>query len=221
MPRKIDRAARPYHAPLREDAALRTRALITKAAKETFEQRGWPGATVPAIAERAGVSPSTVEAIFRTKPVLLKASVDYAIRGDIDPIPIRGRAITMQIEAAPDARTMLELHAAHLRGVHTRSADLAFVVEHAAKSDERVAALWHQMVENRRDGVEWASRTLLGKPGVEHLRLDDVQKTFWVVLDWGNYRTLTDHAGLSADDYQRWILHYYLRMFALEQPGTP
>src|SRR5580765_1431404 len=200
MPRKIDRAARPYHAPLREDAALRTRALITKAAKETFEQRGWPGATVPAIAERA--------------------CVDYAIRGDIDPIPIRGRAITMQIESAPDARTMLELHAAHLRGVHTRSADLAFVVEHAAKSDERVAALWHQMVENRRDGVEWAARTLLGKPGVEHLHLDEVEKTFWVVLDWGNYRTLTDHAGLSADDYQRWILHYYLRMFALEQPAT-
>ena len=40
------------------------------------------------------------------------------------------------------------------------------------------------------------------------------------MLDWGNYRNLTDHAGLSADDYQRWILDYYLRMFALEQPAT-
>lgn len=217
MPRKIDRAARPYHAPLRDDAALRTRALITKAAKETFEQRGWPGATVPAIADRAGVSPSTVEAIFRTKPVLLKAAVDYAIRGDIDPVPIRGRAITAQIEAAPDARTMLELHAAHLRGVHSRSADLAFVVEHAAKSDERVAALWLQMVENRRDGVDWAARTLLGKPGVEHLLVDDVRTTFWVALDWGNYRTLSDHAGLGDDGYQDWILRYYLRMFAVDR----
>jgi len=62
---------------------------------------------------------------------------------------------------------MLELHAGHLRGVQGRSADLAFVVEHAAKSDKRVAALWRQMSENRRYGVEWAARTLLAKPGVE------------------------------------------------------
>jgi len=218
MPRKIDRAPRPYHAPLREDAALRTRALVTEAAKETFERHGWSGATVPAIAERAGVSPSTVEAIFRTKPVLLKAAVDYAIRGDIDPLPMRDREITTQIEAAPDARSMLELHATHLRGIHARSAHLAFVVEQAAKSDKRVAALWRQMNANRRYGVEWAARNLLEKPGVRHLDAETVEPVFWVALDWGSYRTLTDQAGLSADDYELWILRYYLRMFALERP---
>jgi AcrR family transcriptional regulator len=172
---------------------------------------------VSGIAERAGVSQSTVEAIFRTKPVLLKAAVDYAIRGDIGPTPIRGREITTQIETAPTAIAMLELHAAHLRGVHSRSAHLAFVVEQAAKSDKRVGALWRQMNENRRDGVEWAARTLLGKPGVAHLRVPDVEKTFWVALDWGNYRLLTDYAGLSAQDYEQWILDYYLRMFALKR----
>ena len=217
MARQIDRAPRPYRAPLREDGALRTRRLITKAAKETFEKHGWSGATVPSIAERAGVSQSTVEAVFRTKPVLLKAAVDYAIRGDIDPVPVRGREISMQMEAAPDAISMLELHAAHLRGIHGRSAQLAFVVEQAAKSDKRVAALWRQMNENRRDGVEWAARTLLSKHGITHLRAADVEQTFWVALDWGNYRLLTDHAGLSAQDYEQWILEYYLRMFALKR----
>jgi AcrR family transcriptional regulator len=217
MARQIDRASRTYRAPLRENGALRTHRLITKAAKETFEKHGWSGATVPSIAERAGVSRSTVEAVFGTKPVLLKAAVDYAIRGDIDPLPIRGREVSMEMEAAPDAISMLELHAAHLRGIHGRSANLAFVVEQAAKGDKRVAALWRQMNENRRDGVEWAARTLLGKPGVTHLRAADVEKTFWVALDWGNYRLLTDHAGLSAQDYQQWILDYYLRMFALKR----
>jgi AcrR family transcriptional regulator len=172
---------------------------------------------VPSIAERAGVSQSTVEAVFRTKPVLLKAAVDYAIRGDIDPVPVRGREISMQMEAAPDAISMLELHAAHLRGIHGRSAHLAFVVEQAAKSDKRVAALWRQMNENRRDGVEWAARTLLSKPAITHLRAADVEQTFWVALDWGNYRLLTDHAGLRAQDYEQWILEYYLRMFALKR----
>jgi len=204
-------------APLREDAALRTRRRIVKAAKEAFEKHGWPGATVPVIAARAGVSPSTIEAIFRTKPVLLKEAVDYAIRGDFDPLPMSGRAITTEIEAAPNAVSMLELHAGHLRGVQGRSADLAFVVEHAAKSDKRVAALWRQMNENRRYGVEWAARTLLAKPGVAHLRVVDVERVFWVALDWNNYRLLTDDVGLSPEAYEQWIVEYYLRMFALER----
>jgi AcrR family transcriptional regulator len=213
-----DQKARPprqYRAPLREQAALRTRLLITKAAKATFEKQGWSGATMATIADRAGVSQSTVEALFRTKAVLLQAAVDYAIRGDIDPTPIRGREITDQIEAAPDAVSMLELHAGHLRAVHGRSAHLAFVVEHAAKSDKRVGALWRRMNENRRYGVEWAARTLLAMPATGHLSASDVEKTFWVALDWGNYRLLTDYVGLSAEQYQEWILDYYLRMFAL------
>ena len=74
------------------------------------------------------------------------------------------------------------------------------------------------MIENRRYGVDWAVRTLLGKPGGGHLHADDVEKTFWVALDWGCSESSPHHAGLSADDYQRWILRYYLRMFALEQP---
>jgi AcrR family transcriptional regulator len=217
MKRQLDRAARTYRAPLREDGALRTRRLIIKAAKETFEKHGWSGATVAGIAERAGVSQSTVEAVFGTKAALLQAAVDYAIRGDIDPVPIRDRAITTQVEAAPDAISMLELHAAHLRGIHGRSAQLAFVVEQAARSDKGVAALWRRMNGNRRHGVEWATHSLLGKPGVEHLHADDVERTFWVALDWANYRLLTDYAGLSADGYEQWILDYYLRMFDLQR----
>ena len=220
MAREMHRAPRHYRAPLREDAALRTRLLVTKAAKETFERHGWSGATMATIGERAGVSQSTVEALFRTKPLVLQAAVDYAIRGDIDPLPIGGRKVTAEMEAAPDAVSMLELHAAHLRGVHGRSAHLAFVVEQAAKADKGAAALWRKMNANRRGGVEWAARTLLAKPAVTHLRLADVEKTFWVALDWGNYRLLTDYAKLSVEGYQQWVLDYYLRMFALERPPT-
>src|SRR5947208_3244318 len=174
MAGEMHRAPRHYRAPLREDAALRTRLLVTKAAKETFERHGWSGATMATIGERAGVSQSTVEALFRTKPLVLQAAVDYAIRGDIDPLPIGGRKVTAEMEAAPDAVSMLELHAAHLRGVHGRSAHLAFVVEQAAKADKGAAALWRKMNANRRGGVEWAARTLLAKPAVTHLRLADV-----------------------------------------------
>ncbi|MFL5955749.1 MAG: TetR/AcrR family transcriptional regulator [Gaiellaceae bacterium] len=215
MERQKASAPRAYRAPLREDSALRTRRLITKASKDVFEKHGWSGATVSAIAQRAGVSQSSVEALFGTKPALLQAAVDFAIRGDIDPRPIREREITHQIEAAPDAISMLELHAGHLRGVHSRSAHLAFVVEQAAKADKGALALWRRMNTNRRDGVEWAARTLLAKPATKHLAPSDVETTFWVALDWGNYRLLTDYTGLSNQAYEEWVLGYYLRMFAL------
>jgi TetR/AcrR family transcriptional regulator, regulator of autoinduction and epiphytic fitness len=210
---------RPYRAPMREDAAARTRLLITRAAKETFERQGWSGAKVAAIAHGAGVALSTVEAVFGTKPALLQAAVDYAIRGDVDPLPMKARPITAEVEAAPDAISMLELHAGHLRAVHARSAHLAFVVEQAAKSDDRVAELWRTMNANRRHGIQWATRSLLAKPRTGHLDPTGVERTFWVALDWGNYRVLTDYAGLSDDEYEQWLLDYYVRMFALKR-GT-
>jgi hypothetical protein len=73
------------------------------------------------------------------------------------------------------------------------------------------------MNKNRRNGVEWAAHALLAKPGVTDLRAADVEHTFWGALDWGNYRLLTEQVGLSPNEYERWILAYYTRMFALDR----
>jgi hypothetical protein len=40
-----------------------------------------------------------------------------------------------------------------------------------------------------------------------------VEATFWVALDWGTYRTLTAHAGLSAAGYEEWLRGYYASAF--------
>ncbi|HEY5986171.1 MAG TPA: TetR family transcriptional regulator, partial [Streptosporangiaceae bacterium] len=54
---------RPYHAPQRAAAAARTREAIVAAAKDVFEHLGWSGATMRGVADQAGVSVKTVEAI--------------------------------------------------------------------------------------------------------------------------------------------------------------
>lgn len=208
-----EKSTRSYHAPTREAAAAETRGAIIAAAKRTFETRGWSRATMAAIAADAEVSPKTIEALFGTKAALLKATVDFAIRGDAGLTPIRRRPVTTEMEAAPDAATMLNLHAAHLRRANERAAPIAFVVEHAAQSDPRVAELWGEINRNREDGVQWAARTLLGKPGTDHLDTRTAERIFWVALDWGTYRLLTDHVGLDPDEYQQWIADYYQRMF--------
>jgi AcrR family transcriptional regulator len=205
---------RAYVAPARSAAAARTRLAIVAAAKHEFEEHGWAGTTLRAVAAAAGVSVKTVEAQFGTKGTLLETVVDFSIRGDIDPTPMPQRDVIARIEQAADAPAMLELHAAHIRTVHERSARVAWAVEHAAPSDETAAGLWRTMTENRRYAVRWAARTLRAKPGYDGtVAPEQVEALFWVALDWGTYRTLTTHAGLTADEYQEWLAGYYQRVF--------
>ncbi len=214
MTRRDNTGRRAYHAPRREAAAARTRESIVRAAGQLFEERGWAPTTVRSVAERAGVSQKTVEALFGTKAALLQAAVDHAIRGDADPLPMPQRAAVARIERASSAAQMLDLHAAHLRRVNERSADIALVVEQASSDDPLVASLWNAMNRNRAFAVDWATTVLLKKPGRRKgLRRRDVEASFWVALDWGTYRTLTRHARLAAAEYETWLRRYYRLVF--------
>ena len=214
-----DDGPRRYDASKRRAAAEERRLAVVAAARESFEQRGWAAVRVREIAEAAGVSQKLVEAVFGTKAALLQAAVDHAIRGDVDPLPMPRRESVQAMEEAPDAAAMLRLHARHLRLINPRSARIAAVVEQAALADPAVAGLWGQMNRNRRDAVDWATETLLGKRGRRRgLRRPRVAAAFWVALDWGTYRTLTDLAGLDDDGYEEWLRGYYAGLFL--PPGS-
>jgi len=196
-------SARPYHAPQRAAAAARTREAIVTAAKDVFERLGWPGATMRGIAGQAGVSVKTVEALYRTKAELLKHVVDYAIAGDLRPVPVSGRELAAAMQAAPDAPAFLGLHARQI----------FWVAEQAAPADPDIARLWAQMTGNRRSGARWAATTLLGKPGVPpHVGQDYAEEVFWLAIDPGTYRSLTLGGGLSPDGFETWIRNYYDKM---------
>jgi AcrR family transcriptional regulator len=201
---------RSYHAPRREAAAARTRRRVLAAGKREFERSGWVGTTVGAVARRAAVSPKTVEALFGTKATLLEGVVDFAIRGDERPIPIDRRRLFAEMEAAPTAGRMLDLHAAQVRQISERAARIAWVVEHAAPADPDLRRLWRRMTKNRHTGVRWATDTLLSKPDAPTgLDAPHLSETFWLALDWGTYRTLTEHMQMDADGFQAWLRRYY------------
>ncbi len=213
MSRPRKQPSRRYSAPQREAAAAQTRESILVAAKSSFEQHGWHGATVREIADTAGVSQKTVEAIFGTKARLLQAVIDYAIRGDAEAVEMPQREVVAKMEAVPTATAMLTLHAAHLRTIHERSSRIASVVEQAASSDASIAELWMRMNHNRRVGILWATDTLLAKPGRKRgMSRTHVEAVFWVALNWGTFRTLTEQAGLDADSYESWLRRYYRSM---------
>ena len=183
------------------------------AAEDVFERLGWSGATMRAVAEQAGVSIKTVEALYRTKTELLKAAVDYAIAGDLRPVPIVGREPVAAMQAAPDAPAMLRLHAHQARSISSRAAPIFWVVEQAASAHPDIAALWVQMTGNRRSGAQWAAATLLAKPGIpSHIGQRYAEEVFWIAIDPGTYRSLALGRGLSPDGFETWINNFYDKM---------
>jgi AcrR family transcriptional regulator len=204
---------RAYNAPRRAVAAAQTRETIVQAAKQAFEEVGWAAATISMIAASASVSPKTIEALFGTKAALLKAVVDYAIRGDLRDLTVNQRERAAAIDAAADATSMLDLHASHVCTIQARTARVAWSVEVAAPTDSSVAELWDQMTANRLSGVRWATRTYLSKVGADAtLKRAEVENTFWLALDWGTFRSMTDQRGLTVDGFERWLRGYYRRM---------
>ena len=206
---------RRYDAPRRAAGAARTRDAVVEAARHLFEHHGWAGTTVAAVAERARVSRQTVEAVFGTKTALLRAAVDLSIRGDADPLPMPRRDVVAEMEQAPDARTMLDLHARHIRTINARSARMAWVVEHAAASAPSVAELWETMTANRRSAARWAATTLLAKKRAPTVAREEVEEAFWVGIDWRTYRSLTEERGLAPAAFERWLRRYYRAMFGV------
>lgn len=204
---------RRYHAPRRAAAAARTRQSIAVAAMDVFERLGWAGATMRVIADQAGVSVKTVEALHRTKAELLKEVVDYAIAGDLQPVPILDRDPVKAMEAAPDAPTMLDLHARHVRAISERAASILHVAEQAAPVHEDAARLWEQMCENRRAGVQWAASTLLAKPSLPtQVGQRYAEEVFWIATDPSTYRSLTRGRGLDSAEFEAWIRTFYRKM---------
>lgn len=208
-----DRVKRPYTAPRRAAAAAQTLEAILAAAKERFETNGWAGTTIRAIATDANVSQKTIEVLFGTKASLLQAVVRYAIRGDTGEQPMAERETGRAVEAAPDAAAMLERHAAHAAEINSRSARIAWVVETAATSDDRVWPLWAEMTKNRRFGAHWAAEAYLQKSGAcQDLTQEDAARIFLIGIDWATHRTLTGECKLTPMQAQQWIHDYYKHM---------
>lgn len=211
---RADKPTRAYRAPRREAGAARTRAAVAQAAAASFATRGWSATTMRLVAQEAGVSLKTVEALYGTKAALLSAAVDFAIRGDAEPLEMPLRPAVEQMEHASTAARFLDLHAAHVTGINARSAAVAAAVEQAATADQAVALLWGQMNRNRTYAARWATDLLLSLPGRRRgLVRADVEATFWVAVDWATYRTLTGHAGLSPSEFEGWLRRLYRRAF--------
>ena len=94
---------RTYRSERRRQQAAQTRERVLEAACALFVERGFDGATIAAIADRAGVAAETVYATFANKRMLLGELVRQAVRGE-DPSPVVEQPGPLRVAAAADQR---------------------------------------------------------------------------------------------------------------------
>jgi AcrR family transcriptional regulator len=108
----------------RNQRAARTRRAIIAAATEEFRSSGYHGATMSAIAERAGVAVQTVYFVFHTKPALLTAAIDNAVMGEVDPVPPEQTLWWQEGITTLDGPRAIELFITNVSEINMRAATL-------------------------------------------------------------------------------------------------
>src|SRR5689334_7067445 len=111
---------RRYDSSGRRAEASSTRRRILEAARRLFLARGYAAATMPAIAEEAGIALDTVYASVGKKPALLRLLVETAISGGEEAVESEARDYVREIRAEPDPEAKLRLYSAALARIQPR-----------------------------------------------------------------------------------------------------
>jgi AcrR family transcriptional regulator len=205
-------ARRPYHSPHRQQQARRTRRAILDAALPLFLQRGYAGTAMADIAQAAGVSIKTVEAIFGTKARVLAAVRDVSIVGDDAEVPLAERAPFQEILQEPDPRQQLVLFARLTCQIKRRTAALIEVIRRAAPVDPEIGALWREvqqqfMADQRRVADRLAARGALR----EGLEVADAAETLGLLNHPSVYYLAVVERGWSEERFERWLAEALIR----------
>ena len=183
---------------------MQTRRRVLAAASGLFERQGYAATTVRAVAGAAGVSVQTVEALFGSKPRLLKACIDVAIVGDDEAVPVLERDWTEQARAASSPGELLEVVARVLGPAQERSAGLILAVFEGAPADTGLEELADELVRQRRGTAAWIVRELRRTSVLRGSERESVD-TLWTLMDPAVHARLVRRLGWSRQRYERWF----------------
>ena len=198
-----EHAPRRYHSDLRREQVRQTHARVLDAAATLFEERGYEGTSVAAIAKAAHVSAETVYGYFRNKRALLGELCRRAVRGD-DSVPVPEQNGPKAVSAATDQHEQLRLFAADIVLRLERAAPLVAVVAGAARSHTELAELLAALHADRLTNL----RTLvdaLAANGPLRLQEDEAVETVWALTSPELHQLLIRMRGWTRQRYCDWL----------------
>ena len=189
----------------RNQRAARTRRAIIAAATEEFRSSGYHGATMSAIAERAGVAVQTVYFVFHTKPALLTAAIDSAVMGEVDPVPPEQTLWWQEGITTLDGPRAIELFITNVSEINMRAATLDRVALAASTTGPELVDLIEYDKSLRTQGFRsyidaLAARGLL-RDGSDPAEATDVLLT---LAGADVFLNLTEERGWTVKRYVAW-----------------
>lgn len=152
------------------------------AAEEEFSAAGYHGATMAAIATRAGVAVQTVYFVFHTKAELLSHVIDAAVLGSQDPTAPEDTDRYRSMVTIPDASQALRLFLGGAAEVLARAAPLKAIVRDAARVDPKALRVHklHELMRYRsyRRVIELVASKGKFRPGIDLDTATDILLTF-------------------------------------------
>ncbi|HEY6567662.1 MAG TPA: helix-turn-helix domain-containing protein [Actinomycetota bacterium] len=178
---------------------------MLESARALFIAHGYVATTIVAIAERAGVSPETVYAVFTTKRALLSSVIDVSITGDDAPVPLLERpwVEAMRLEPEPSAR--LNLLATNGRRILERITPIYEVLRGAAASDPEIDTMWQRHKAQRAVGQRELIRIVCPEGSLRKgLTVDAAADLLFTIGSPETYQLLTGDRGWSPARFERW-----------------
>jgi AcrR family transcriptional regulator len=200
------KGGREYHSPRRAQQAATTRLEIIRAAQRLFEAQGYAAATMAAIAADADVALKTVYLAFDTKPRLLRAVWDLALKGDDADAPVAERPWYVGVLEEPDPERKLRRLAGASCTAKQRIAGVLRVIRDAAPSDDDIGALW-ALIQSDFHANQAAIVATLDKakalvPGLDAARATDI---LWTLNHPDVWLLLVGERSWSPEQFETWL----------------
>jgi AcrR family transcriptional regulator len=197
---------RPYRSPQREAHARTTSHRVLRSATTLFAERGYAGTTIRSVAAKAKVSVPTVETLFGTKARLLKSTIDVAIAGDDEPVPMLDRDWVMAAIETTDVETFLSIVAGVLAPAQGRSSGLVLSVFEGAGSDSELAVLANQMSAQRATMATWVVGRLTALGALPNeISEGEAVDTVFALMEPALFDRLIRQRAWTVARYEHWV----------------
>ena len=194
--------------PIGALARSENHARIIDAATTMFLQNGYAGATIPAIAARAGVAVETVYRAAPGKAGLLAAAVQAALAGGAQraEVPVEEREAIRRVIDETDPRRQLHAYASTQPGVWSRVGPLLRVLDEAAAGDGELAKLRTAHEEQRHAGLHRFAELLADRDVLRSdITTDRAADILWTLCAQATFEALVTARGWTHSEYREWL----------------
>lgn len=208
-----EKPKREYNSMRRQAQARETRRQIIEAARELFAGHGYAGATIEAIAQRAGVAPETVFAIFGNKRTILSNLMDVSVGGDDQPVALLQRPGPQRVLRESDPKLQMQTFAQDISLILERVAPIFEIMRMAAKTEPDIAELLKKLLGERLHNLaEFVHSVTANSPLRNGLDEKQAAEIVWAITSPEVFSLLTVDRGWSRERYTQWLGEALIRL---------